>query len=210
MRWYSTLFFFLSCVSVFGQVSFGVTGGLSTSDLDKDAARVVFNDVEQFKISATEARYGIHAGVFSIIQMEKFYLMPEVIFNSNKVEYEITELDQAGEVFQIYRQEELQKLDLGLMMGMKLGALRAGIGPVGHVHIDNVSQLWDVEGYDQNFQGLTWGWQGGLGLDLWFLHFDVRYEGNLSQFGDHITFFGEKFHFDKRIHRWIARVGVSF
>ena len=96
------------------------------------------------------------------------------------------------------------------MMGMKLGAFRFGIGPVGHVHIDNVTQLWDVEGYDQNFDGLTWGYQTGLGLDLWFVHFDLRYEGNLSNFGEHIEFFGEKFSFDTRAHRWIARVGLSF
>jgi hypothetical protein len=171
---------------------------------------VAINDVERFKISATEARYGIHAGIFSIIEIENFYLMPEVIFNSNKVEYEITDLDQVGEVYSVYRQEDLQKLDLGLMMGLKLGILRAGLGPVGHVHIDNTSQLWDVQGYDQNFDGMTWGWQGGLGLDLWFLHLDLRYEGNLSKFGDHITFFGNDFNFDTRVHRWIARVGVSF
>lgn len=210
MRLMMSCLFLLFLTPIFSQVSFGITAGLSTSDLEDDAANVIINDIEQFKISASEARYGVHAGVFALIQMEKFYMMPEVIFNSNKVEYEITDLDNTGEVVSVYREEELQKLDLGLMMGMKLGILRAGIGPVGHVHLDNVSQLWDIEGYDQNFNGMTWGWQGGLGLDLWFLHFDVRYEGNLSRFGDHMTFFGQDFNFDTRIHRWIARVGLTF
>lgn len=208
-----TLFLFLLLTMShlsFGQFTFGVTGGLSTSDLGENAINVAVNDIDQFKISAAEAGYGIHAGIFAILEMESFYLMPEVIFNSNTVEYQITDLDNTGEIFSVYREEKLQKLDLGLMMGWKMGILRAGIGPVGHVHIDNVSQLWDVEGYDQNFSGMTWGWQGGLGLDLWFFHIDLRYEGNLSQFGDHISFFGKDFNFDTRMHRWIGRVGISF
>lgn len=196
--------------TVSGQFSFGVTAGLSTSDIDNEQVNIILQDVDQFKISATEARYGIHAGVFSIIQIDGFYMMPEIIFNSSKVEYEITDLDQSGEVYSVYRDETFQKLDLGLMMGAKMGILRAGIGPVGHVHLDNVSQLWNVEGYDQNFQDLTWGWQAGLGLDILFAHLDIRYEGNLSKFGDHMNFFGQDFHFDKREHRWIARVGFSF
>jgi hypothetical protein len=209
MRILITGFLIIMSVGAYSQFSFGVTGGLSTSDLSENTANVIINDIDQFKIEVSEARYGIHVGAFGIIQMNQFYLMPELIFNSNKVEYEITDLDHSGEVVTILREEELQKLDLGLMMGAKLGAFRFGIGPVGHVHLDNVSQLWDIEGYDQNFDGMKWGWQTGLGLDLWLLHFDVRYEGNLSKFGDHITFFDKDFNFDKRVHRWIFRVGVS-
>lgn len=210
MRLLIPFFFLLNLQLAAGQFSFGLTGGMSTSDISGDAIQVAVNDSEQFRIQVNEARYGIHVGAFAIAQMDRFYVMPEVIFNSNKVEYQITDLDNTGEVVTILREEELQKLDLGLMMGMKLGALRVGVGPVGHVHLDNVSQLWDVEGYDQNFKGLTWGYQTGVGLDLWFIHFDVRYEGNLTQFGDHIEFFGQKYAFDNRVNRWIARVGLSF
>ena len=209
MRSLTTCILICLGLHAFAQFSFGVTGGLSTSDLSDDAVHVIVDDIDQFRIAVSEARYGIHVGAFSILQMNQFYIMPEVIFNSNKVAYEITDLDHTGEVISILREEALQKLDLGLMMGAKLGALRFGIGPVGHVHLDNVSQLWDIEGYDQNFDGMKWGWQTGLGLDMWILHLDLRYEGNLSKFGDHITFFGQDFNFDTRVHRWILRVGVS-
>ena len=157
MRLLIPFFFLLNLPFVVAQFSFGLTGGMSTSDLSGDAIHVAVNDSEQFRIQVNEARYGIHAGAFAIAQMDRFYIMPEVIFNSNKVEYHISDLDNTGEVVTILREEELQKLDLGLMMGMKLGALRLGIGPVGHVHLDNVSQLWDIEGYDQNFKGYDLG-----------------------------------------------------
>ena len=78
-------------------------------------------------------------------------------------------------------------------MGCKFGPLRLMAGPEGHVFLNSTSGLLDIDGYRQDFKGLTLGWQGGVGLDLWNLVVDIRYQGNFNNFGDHITFLGQEY-----------------
>jgi hypothetical protein len=50
-----------------------------------------------------------------------------------------------------------------------------------------------------------------VGLDLFNrLTFDVRYEGNLNQFGDEITIAGETFTLDDRTGALLLQVGLIF
>jgi hypothetical protein len=85
---------------------------------------------------------------------------------------------------------------------------------VGHIFLDASGGFDDYNNdqdeYEALFDDLTWGWQGGLGLDFWKLHIDLRYEGNFRQLGEEITFFGRTFDFDTADNRMIASLGFSF
>ena len=39
---------------------------------------------------------------------------------------------------------------------------------------------------------------------------DLRYEGNFSKFGDHITFFGDEYKFDQSAARFLISLGFMF
>jgi hypothetical protein len=67
---------------------------------------------------------------------------------------------------------------------------------------------WD--GLKEEFNNLTIGYQAGIGLDIWRLHFDVRYEGNFSRFGDSITVNGNSYQFSNNPERVIGTIGFSF
>ena len=95
-------------------------------------------------------------------------------------------------------------------MGIKLGPLRLGAGPVAHVHLNSNSELFDFDGFDQKFKELTWGYQAGIGLDLWKLVLDFRYEGNFNKYGDHLVFFGNTYAFDDNPGQLVASVGFAF
>lgn len=192
------------------QFKFGVRGGLST--LDVSANKLIVknkNDIKQFGLSVRDANYGVHLGFFAQAKIGKFFIQPEVLFNSNSVEYALEDFSDA-QVISTLKKESFQNLDLPIMVGAKFGPLRLQGGPVGHVYINNKSDLFDIPGYSQNFDKMTWGYQAGIGLDLWKIIIDVKYEGSFNDFGDHIEFDGKGYSFDDAPGRFIASVGIAF
>ena len=201
---------FLAFQSLQAQFKMGFRGGLSTMDVVPGQLFVTNSDAaKELGISISEANYGAHMGIFIQAKMGNFFIQPEILFNSNSVNYKVQDFTGPNTI-EIIKTESFQNLDLPLMMGMKYGPIRLQAGPVAHVHLNSSSELFDLEGYGQKFDEMTWGYQAGLGLDIWKLMFDLKYEGNFQKFGDHITFFDQPFNFDKSPGRFIASVGVSF
>lgn len=206
----STLFLAIFCLTtVEAQFKIGLRVGASTTDIDPNNLNIIENGTSQLSLALKEARYGIHGGLVLQAKFGKFLIQPEFLFNSSRVDYELTDPQNPDLPAQI-KEEKYQHLDIPLLFGAKFGALRLHAGPVGHVYINSSSELTDVEGYEQKFDEFTFGWQGGLGLDLWKLMLDLRYEGNFSKFGDHITFFGDDYKFDQSAARFLFSVGFMF
>ncbi len=192
------------------QFKFGVRGGLSTMDISANELIIKDkNDIKQLGISAQDAGYGVHMGFFAQARLGKFFIQPEVLFNSNSVEYNLNDFSD-GNMISTLKKESFQNLDLPIMMGAKFGPLRLQAGPVGHVFIDNKSQLFDIEGYSQKFETMTWGYQAGIGLDLWKFIIDLKYEGSFNDFGDHMVFDGKSYSFDESRGRFVASLGIAF
>ncbi len=193
----------------YGQVRVGIKGGLSTSEVPASTLNVVNpENAEQFELSIKSARYGLHFGFFLQAQFGNFFMQPELLFNTVSMEYSLEGLRDSAPVAlfdEVYR-----NLDVPLILGLKAGPVRLGGGPVGHVFLDSTSDLLDIPGYRQDFKRISWGWQAGVGLDIWKLHFDARYEGNFSKYGDHIEFFGGEYQFSESPSRIIASIGISF
>lgn len=201
------------CVSIFfslslpAQIRPGIKFGLSTPDVDPSDF-IVQNDqgVDVYHVFVEKARYGIHGGIFIQIQAGGFFIQPEVLYNSTSVEYRIDSLFSGGDVFE----DSYRTMDFPLMVGLKSGPVRLGGGPVAHLNFDNDTGFDNYDGFSAVFDDLTWGWQAGIGLDFWKLHFDIRYEGNFTKLGDHITFFGREFDFATSNNRLIGSIGFSF
>ena len=167
------------------------------------------NDIKQLGISINDANYGVHLGFFAQAQLGKFFIQPEVLFNSNSVEYQLTDFSEAG-TYHALKKESFQNMDLPIMVGAKFGPLRLGAGPVGHVFINSKSELFDIKGYSQKFESMKWGYQAGVGLDIWKFIIDVKYEGSFDDFGDHMVFDGKRYSFDATPGRFVASLGIAF
>ncbi len=196
--------------STSAQVKFGVRGGLSSTDL-KPGSFLITNQAtaEAFTLSTREADYGYHLGVFLQAGGKKFFIQPEILFNSSSVSYNL-ESGGAGDLVSNVFNETYHNIDIPFMLGFKMGPLRLQGGPVGHVHINSSSELTDFQGYEEKFETFTYGYQAGLGLDFWKFVLDLKYEGNFSNFGDHFNFFGTQYNFDNRPGRIVASVGIAF
>ncbi len=197
----------LSIVPFFthAQVQFGVRAGLSTPNLDKETI-----DQNGLNLAILDANYGFHLGLFSRFPLgEKLYLQPELLFNSNTVDFNVTDMSEG--LVNTVLNEKYQNLDIPFMLGYKIGPLRLEAGPVGHVFIASKSELDDeLSTYDQRFNDFNLGYQTGVGLDIWRLLVDVRYEGSFSNFGEHMQVGGEQIRFSQNPSRWVMTVGLAF
>lgn len=187
------------------QNNFGLKLGLSTTNLDPEAVQ---ND--GLTVAIKEANYGFHLGAFARLRLgEKFHIQPEVLFNSETVDYTLN--DVTNNVVNKIVSETYQNLDFPLLAGLQFGVLRLNAGPVGHVHVASKTEINDqVPNYTQRFEDFTLGYQAGAGLDIWRLTLDLRYEGNLTRFGDHMYVGGQKIKFSQKPTRWLLSVGLAF
>lgn len=206
-----TLFFaflILFTTSLHAQIEFGVKTGLSSIDLaDKS---IILGDENNTEITVADAGYGIHFGLYSRVSLLNLYIEPALLFNSSTVDYNLKEEVFDEGVINTIRSESYNKLDIPVMVGMKMGFFRFHGGPVAHLHLNSASELTAINGYAQKFKEATYGFQAGVGLDILKLRIDVNYESNLSKFGDHINVGGQDFSFDDRPARLVASLGFRF
>ncbi len=202
------MFFLQWLLPAHSQLKFGIKGGFSTTQLDAQDFNVIDDGgVEELSIALKEAKYGIHGGLIIQGRIGNFLIQPEILFNSNSVDYEVTDLNTLSkEVFN----EKFQYVDFPLLVGFKFGPLRLMGGPEGHIYINSTSDLFDFDDYDQVFEDVTLSWLAGIGLDIWSLALDVRYEGNFNKFGEHINFAGRQYNFADTPARWLFSLGFMF
>jgi hypothetical protein len=200
-------FLLLLCnICVFAQLRFGVKGGIGTYDLGVNDAIKIVQGGNEFLLNVQDAKYGYHIGLVLQAKLSSFILQPEIVFNSNSVDYGFGQSN--GGSPQPFT-EKYQNLDIPILMGLKAGPLRLMAGPVAHYFLSSSSELFEFENYAQKFKELSYGWQAGIGLDFLNLMIDFRYEGNFSKFGSHITFSGAQYSFSNTPARLLASIAVT-
>ncbi|MCB0705043.1 MAG: PorT family protein [Saprospiraceae bacterium] len=191
------------------QLSFGLKAGVGTTDVDVTALKVGQGAADELVFQLENANFGLHAGIFIQAKIGSFLIQPEVLFNSSSADFRVTD-NRSGQMVENILREKYQNLDIPLMMGFKLGPVRLMGGPVGHIFLQSESELTSVDGYEQMFDKLTYGWQAGLGIDIWKIMIDLRYEGNFDNYGNHISVGGTHYSFDKAPSRIIGSIGFRF
>ena len=203
-KFFIVIFTLLLAAPLYSQVQFGIKAGVSTDFTFTDQT-FEGTDIDVIIQSAEDAEWGFQGGVFMRAGFGGFYLQPELILATatNSVTYEDVE---AGGAPVVYNQK-FTKLNIPLLLGFKVAFLRINAGPAAAVMIGEPSDIIDGATY----KGATFGYQAGVGFDLLKkLTFDIRYEGNLNQFGDEITIGGETFTLDDRTGALLLHVGLIF
>lgn len=205
-----TMLLLVFAFQVQAQFKGGLRAGLSTTELEP-ADLLVMNSqhAQDLVVSLENANYGFHFGLFAQIKMSKFFIQPEVLYNAYSVDFRV-EGNQSGNPLNNIRRETYRHIDIPFMLGFKFGPLRLQGGPVGHYFLNSDTQLSDIEGYMPEFDNLTFGYQAGIGIDVWKLLFDFKYEGSFNRFGEHINIHGQQYAFDQRPGRLIFSLGYAF
>jgi outer membrane protein with beta-barrel domain len=207
----------IGCTSA--QLRTGIKLGVSTLQVDADDLTILDSmGVPEYQLGILKTKLGLHIGFFVQANIGKvFFIQPELLFNSQTVKYIFTSIEDPSQEF--IKDENYQTLDFPMLLGFRFGPVRLGAGPVGHLLMNSTTEIDDPvaddedflnEGYTTSFQNLTWGWQAGIGIDIWQLHLDARYEANFEEFGTHMTYYGKQYSFGVKPWRFVASIGLSF
>jgi hypothetical protein len=183
------------------QIKFGVRGAVTSSTIEADKVSANGYTIE----SVNNAKIGFQVGLVSQIQIQNFFIQPELLLSTSGGVIKVTDVNG-----QRLRDQKFTKVDIPVLVGGKLGPLRLGVGPIATMVIKSKSELNDEDQFSDKFKKATFGYQVGVGLDVWKLAFDVKYEGNLSRMGDGVTIAGQKQNFDSRVNQWIFGVALFF
>jgi hypothetical protein len=147
---------------------------------------------------------GVHLGFYSRIQVLGFYVQPELLYTRTGSQITTTTGNNSNTA-----DLRFQRIDVPVLVGKKFfGVFRGNAGPV-------FSSLIRADLTESNikanitdaYRNNTVGFQVGVGLDIWKLVLDLKYEGSLGKFGESITTGGQSFATDARPSQWLLSVG---
>lgn len=209
-----TLFLLIFTTIIFqistAQVRFGIRGGIN--DIRENANPLTIIDQignEIAEVGLNNTQLGLVGGLVIQAQIGKFLIQPELLLSSSNYEYEVIDLTNPDLEAEL-ADERFRYFDIPLLLGFKFGPLRLQAGPEAHIYINSTSDLVNLDYYRENIDNFTFGWLGNIGLDIWNLMIDVRYEGNLTDLGNSFVIGDQVFQFDERPARWVFSLGFLF
>jgi hypothetical protein len=200
----------LLSMPAFSQIKFGIKAGASTNSLSMDDIKQVTSGTSTYTIQKVEgAKYGFHGGVFMRVKLLSLYVQPELLFATKSSAYTVTNVttSTAKDVVQ-----NMNKLDIPVMVGLKFGPFRINAGPSGSILLGTPKELIDNPDFKSMYSGMTIGYQAGVGLDLLKkLTIDIRYEGSMKKYQTQIeNLAGTTFNLDDRPNAFLFSLGLMF
>lgn len=191
--------FILLCSSASAQFfQFGIRGGVNSYDVRYD--EVTLNNVS----IESASKNGLHLGFYSRVQVLGFYIQPELLYTRMGSSITTTTNGTASTADLTF-----QRIDIPVLAGKKFfGMLRVNAGPVfSNLLKADLNENNLTQNITSTYRNNTVGFQFGVGLDLWKLVIDAKYEGSLMRFGNSISTNGQTFTTDARPSQWMLSVG---
>jgi len=199
--------FFLVQTSNAQLFNYGLKAGIGFSSLKMDDITGISDGSDVYDLITGDAVMGYHFGLQTRINIAMIMIQPELYFNAGGGTVEQVVDGGATEILNV----KFNRIDIPLLVGVKLGPARINVGPVGSFVLSENNDLTELEPDFELFtSAMTWGFQAGLGLDISKLSIDVRYEGSLSALGDSFSVGGTDFPLDARPSQWIISLGYWF
>lgn len=196
------------------QVRIGIKGGINAAQLKSNDEFITPNPSPDAYYRITIPKHtliGYHVGLMAQFQISALFIQPEVIYTVTKNDINIYDLNGSNPTMADEIKQKLNRLEIPVIVGLKLGAFKAGVGPVLTFLISDDSDLKKITEYDLQLNKATMGYQAGIGLDFKHLTFDARYSGSLSKISDGIKLNdNQKINFDSRLNQFIFSVGLFF
>ncbi|HSV87102.1 MAG TPA: outer membrane beta-barrel protein [Bacteroidales bacterium] len=184
--------------------SFGLKGGLNFSSISELRTGQSVN----YTVSALEDAYtGFHIGVVGFFRLPGFFLQPEFLYTQNGRDMVV--IRSATPNVSEHFVQKYSHLTMPVHVGMNLGPIKIGGGPVFNFLLDEWNDLDDIS-FEQAMNRLTLGYQLGAGLKLGSLIIDFRYEGSFADLGTGVTVGGQTISFDNRPRQYILSLGFLF
>jgi hypothetical protein len=183
----------------------GIKGGLYFSTLPGDISANIDNST---LFALHESNTGYHFGLVGSFVFPGFFVQPEILFTGtgHYMQFQSEDVPQSEEFFT----QRFQHLSVPILMGMKVGPVKIGAGPVFSVLLNQFNDSDRFSDITMNIKDSTVGYQLGIGLQFGSILLEGRYESNLSKFGDGVSVGGQLFEFDLRPRQTILSIGLLF
>jgi len=174
-------FTILLALPALAQLNFGLKAGLSSTSITMDEIKSVSSGTHDYSIEEIEGmNYGFHGGLFVRLKITKLFIQPELLFSTRTNEYKVTDV-LTTDVNDV--KQKFSKIDIPVMVGVKLGPARINAGPVGSFLINTPEELVDDPDIEAIYGRMSFGYQAGVGVDIINkLTVDLRYEGSLKKY----------------------------
>lgn len=198
-----SIFLSILTIGVYSQFNIGLRAGLSSSQVEIDET------VEGIRITTGDNTFGYHVGIFTqFIFKKKFVIMPELLFSSTGGEIDLSDGSSFKEVWNL----TYNRMDIPVNFGYKfLKIFRVNAGPYASILLSADARSANIDkDVKENYKNMLWGYQVGLGVDVWRVLVDVKYEGAFhSAHNDNIEVPGSnlKYNPNTRPNQWILSVG---
>ncbi len=140
----------------------GVRAGFSRNTVSQDFATY----------SSKDAITGLSLGAYGKIKAAGFFIMPEINYN------------QRGNSIEGFGTSTIHNIDVPVLFGKQFfKTLRLNAGPNFQFMLANTQTAQSTYLNQSTFNNFVLGLQLGIGVDVWKLSFDARYDMNLSEAG---------------------------
>ena len=168
------LLLFLVCFSAAKAQEFalGVKAGLTST-------QVIGSDFKSF--SSPDNYNGFLVGAYARVGLVSFYIQPEILFRN--LNFSVTNNNNSS------ASNNLSYIDVPVLFGKKFFKLvRVSVGPNFQFLVNKDITVSNASGAadpikEGDFKNFVLGAQAGLGVDVWKLSFDMRYDFSLTQIG---------------------------
>ncbi|MEX0987240.1 MAG: porin family protein [Bacteroidales bacterium] len=187
---------------------YGLKAGVNFSSIAMDDVTGITDGTQVYDLVTGETVAGYQFGLMTRLKVAMVFVQPELYFNTTGGTVEQVIQGGATEVLNV----KFNRIDIPVLVGVKLGPARLNAGPVGSIVISSVNELTEAISEIESVQsGMTFGFQAGIGVDLFSkLTVDARYEGSLSKYADTFTVGGSDYNLDARPNAWILALGYWF
>ena len=153
---FAILFVILVSIPAFSQLKFGLKAGVSTTSLSMPSIKTILANNNTYTVDAlTAAKYGFHGGAFVRLTLFGFYIQPELLFSTRTNEYTVSNTTTPSSVTSYVAKQSFNRLDLPVMLGLKLGPIRLNAGPSGSLLINSPKALISNPDVKNNYSNST-------------------------------------------------------
>ncbi len=203
-------FTILIALPTMAQIDFGLKAGVSSTSITMDDIKTISSGTQQYTVEKLEGmNYGFHGGLFLRLKVLKLFVQPELLFSTRTNEYKVTDV-LTSDVDEV--KQKFSKIDIPVLVGVKLGPARINAGPVGSFMINTPEELVDDPDLEAIYGKMSFGYQAGVGIDILNkLTVDLRYEGSLKKYQTQIeNAAGTSVNLDDRPNAILLSLGLMF
>jgi len=196
-----TLFLLISGITLAG-ITVGIKAGYNANKLSAN-------------IDSISSRFmsGMQLGVF-LRAGKRFFVQPELYYSLQGAHYILNDPTNTH----VWNQKvTIGSIDLPVLLGFNIingkeFRFRVNLGPVAsfvtNKTVKDMSSDWLGPLTKSSINSINWYIQAGLGVDLWFLTLDIRYQGGLNQMISTVQNGSQSYNFNSKNN--IFQVSLGF